>query len=485
MLPIALAMSLVAPDPSSPSLQAFRCQRAPATAEAQSPSALAVASLAEDWFRATNMASDAEYIRFIKERGPILRDGAEQWLELRNNLRGVQFCGFKSADQEHVDLWIFDPEYDSFGVARFKLGKALGDKVEFVFTRLSDDHPSGTPQPTRLTQSMLVKAVEQRAAVRAAKDQFSGAILLAQHGRLLFQMAYGLADRAAGIPNRLDTQFRFGSMGKMFTVVGVMQLVEAGSVDLAAPIGTYLTDYPNRNIATKVTVAQLLSHTGGTGDIFGPDFEKNKGSLHNLSDYVSLYGSRAPDFSPGSRSSYSNYGFILLGRIIERVSGLSYDEYIQRSILGPTGMTSTGNQPESIVLPRRAVSYMGSGARLKRADETLPLGGTSAGGGYSTVGDFQRFVTGLTSNRLMRRETFAKLVEGGVKTEDGQLARFDFGGSMPGAGRYIGHGGGAPGMSGLLLHSLDNGCTVIVLANRDPGTAESIALFAAHRLPVR
>lgn len=431
------------------------------------------------------MASDAEYIRFIKERGPILRDGARQWLELRSNLREIQFCGFKSLDQKHVDLWIFDPEYDSFGVARFKLGEKFGDKIEFIFTRLSDEHPAGTPQPPRLSQSMLVKAVRQRAADMAAKDRFSGAILLARNGRLLFQEAYGLADRAVGTPNRLDTQFRFGSMGKMLTAVGVMQLVEAGRVDLAAPIGTYLTDYPNLDTATKVTVAQLLSHTGGTGDIFGPEFEANKASLRDASDYVSLYGSRAPEFSPGSRSSYSNYGFILLGRIIEKVSGLSYNEYIQRSILRPVGMTSTGNQPESIVLPRRAVSYMGSGARLKRADETLPLGGTSAGGGYSTVGDFQRFVAGLTSNRLLRRETLAKLVEGGVQTEDGQLARFDFGGSMPGVGRYIGHGGGAPGMSGLLLHSLDNGYTVIVLANRDPGTAESIALFAAHRLPAR
>jgi hypothetical protein len=126
---------------------------------------------------------------------------------------------------------------------------------------------------------------------------------------------------------------------------------------------------------------------------------------------------------------------------------------------------------------------MGSGARLKRADDTLPLNGTAAGGGYSTVGDFNRFVRGLTSHRLLRRETLQKLFDGGVKMADGQFAAFDFGGTERGAGRFIGHGGGAPGMSGSLQHFLDSGVTVIVLANRDPGTSESIAIFAARRLP--
>ncbi len=126
---------------------------------------------------------------------------------------------------------------------------------------------------------------------------------------------------------------------------------------------------------------------------------------------------------------------------------------------------------------------MGSGARLKRADETLRLNGTAAGGGYSTVGDFHRFIVAVTSHRLLRSETFRKLTEGGIKTGEGKFVGLDFGGSMAGTGRFIGHGGGAPGMSGSLHHFLKHGYTVVVLANRDPGTAESIALFAAHHLP--
>lgn len=233
----------------------------------------------------------------------------------------------------------------------------------------------------------------------------------------------------------------------------------------------------------KVSVAHLLSHTGGTGDIFGSEFDARKASLRSLKDHVDLFGARPFGFTPGSRFAYSNYGFILLGRIVEEVSGLSYDDYIQRNIFRPAGMLSTGNLPESTVLPRRAVGYMGAGSRLRRADETLPLSGTSSGGGYSTVGDFHRFVGALTSHRLLRRETLRKLIDGGIKTNDGQFARLDFGGSMAGTGRYIGHGGAASGQSGALYHFLDSDFTVIVLSNRDPGTAESIALFAAHRLP--
>ena len=151
-----------------------------------------------------------------------------------------------------------------------------------------------------------------------------------------------------------------------------------------------------------MTVATLLSHTGGTGNIFGPEFNRAKASLRSTKDYIDLYGNRAAEFAPGSRKSYSNYGFILLGRIVEEVSAFHTTTYIQRNIFKPAGVTWTGNRPETENLPRRAVGYTGSGAKLKSAADTLPLNGTAAGGGYSTVGDFNRFMEGLTSHRLLR-----------------------------------------------------------------------------------
>lgn len=484
-LAAALAWASITATAAAASPAAGVCGAATPAEASQPPSAAAVAQLAKDWVDRINSADDAVYLRFVEERGPVLLGGPEQWLALRDFLRGMKLCGVKSAKADAVELWVFDPNLDSYGIWRFKPAATEAGKAEFIGGSFTDELPPGAVRPAKLALPALIEAVEERAAGRAAQDRFSGAILLAQDGRVRFRKAYGLADRARRKPNRLDTQFRFGSMGKMFTAVAIMQLAERGKVDLEAPIGRYLAGYPNGDVAAKVTVANLLSHTGGTGDIFGPEFDRRKASLRSTKDYVDLYGGRAPEFAPGSRQSYSNYGFILLGRIVEQVSGLQYDDYIQRNIFKPAGMASTGNRPESEVLPRRSVGYTGAGARLKSADDTLPLNGTAAGGGYSTVGDFNLFVRGLTSHRLLCRDTLQKLIDGGVKLVDGRFAGFDFGETVPGAGRFIGHGGGAPGMSGSLQHFLESGITVIVLANRDPPTAETIAMFAAHRLPAR
>ena len=153
----------------------------------------------------------------------------------------------------------------------------------------------------RMTEADALKALAARAQELASDDQLSGAVLVAKHDRVLFSHAYGLANRGRGIPNTGGTRFRIGSMNKMFTAVAILQLVEAGKVTLAAPLGTYLPDYPNREIATKVTIDQLLTHTGGTGDIFGPSFDAHRGQLRSLADYVKLYGKRGLEFAPGSQ----------------------------------------------------------------------------------------------------------------------------------------------------------------------------------------
>ena len=439
--------------------------------------------LFQEWLHEMQTADDATYTKFVREHVAGFPGGPDQWLEFRHRARGTRLYKVKSTTADGAELWLVDPNADSFVTASAKLKAEDRNKIEITAMYLTPEIPDGATPPAKLGGPALVKAVSARAARDADSGDFSGAVLLARNGHILFEKAYGFAAREAHKPNRLNTQFRFGSMGKMFTAVAIMQLAQNGKIDLSAPIGHYLPDYPNQDLATKVTVSNLLTHTGGTGDIFGPDFDAHKATLRNLSDYVDLYGKRPLEFAPGSHFAYSNYGFILLGRIIEEVSGLTYDQYLQRNVFAPTGMDSTGNLPESDQLPRRAVAYMGFGANLKRADDTLPVRGTSAGGGYSTVGDFNRFVDALVSHRLLRADTLQKLIGGGVTSQDGKFYPYDFGGTLPGSGRYIGHNGGAPGMNGDLLHFLDSGYTVVVLANRDPPAADFIGMFTAKRLP--
>ncbi|HEY3213463.1 MAG TPA: serine hydrolase domain-containing protein [Actinomycetota bacterium] len=268
--------------------------------------------------------------------------------------------------------------------------------------------PADLPTSThRLTEAEALAALETFLREEVSADRFSGAVLVAKDGEVVFIHAYGLADREQKIPNTLQTRFRVGSMNKMFTAVAILQLVEAGEVELTAPLGTYLTDYPNPDVATEVTIHHLLTHTGGTGDIFGPEFEAHREELRTIADYVELHGERGPEFEAGSQWVYSNYGFVLLGAVIEAVTGQSYYDYVHEHIYEPVGMTGTGSVPEDQAVPDRAIGYMDpiGGTDWRPNTDTLPYRGTSAGGGYSTVGDFARFADALPNHELLSADS--------------------------------------------------------------------------------
>src|ERR1700722_4505208 len=337
----------------------------------------------------------------------------------------------------------------------------------------------------RLSQSDLVAALRTKLEKDASGDKFAGTVLLAKDGKPIFTGAYGMADREKKIPNRLNTKFRIGSMNKMFTAVSILQLVEAGKIALNDPVGKYLTDYPNKEIATKVTIQHLLTHTGGTGDFFGPRFEAHRLELKTLEDYLKLYGERAPEFPPGSRWEYSNYGFLMLGVIVERVSGKSYYDYVSQNIYKPAGMTSTDSLPEDQNVVDRSVGYTQFGGEALRPNtDTLPYRGTSAGGGYSTVEDFLRFAHALTNHKLLSAQNTDLLTAGKVDTPRGD--KYAFGFMDNGAGtpmRHFGHGGGAPGMNGELQIFPQTGYIIIVLSNLDPPAASHVSDFIVNRLP--
>ena len=334
----------------------------------------------------------------------------------------------------------------------------------------------------RSSESVLVSALRAKLAADAAAGTFAGAVILAKDGRMVFDGAYGLADREKRIPNTLDTRFRIGSMNKMFTAVAVLQLAQAGKLRLDAPLGTYLTDYPNKDVASKVTIHHLLTHTGGTGDIFGPQFVARRRELRTIQDYVTLYGARGLEFEPGSQWDYSNYGFLLLGAVIEKVSGTSYYDYVATHVFSPAGMSSTASLPEDSVVAKRSVGYTRNGRRLVSNAAELPFRGTSAGGGYSTVGDLLRFATALRGHKLLDARYTDLLTTGKVDARGAKYA-YGFFDRVTGGVRFIGHGGGAPGMNGDLEIDPRSGYVIAVLSNRDPPAAQRVAEFIINRLP--
>lgn len=346
---------------------------------------------------------------------------------------------------------------------------------------------TASPTPARLSEGQAIQGVEALLRERAAMDRFSGAALVGRDGEVIFSAAYGAADRANGVPNTLETSFRLGSMNKMFTAVAILQLAEAVVIDLTAPVGRYITDYPNHDVASKVTIHELLTHTGGTGDIFGPQFDAHRLELRTLDDYVKLYGERGPEFEPGTSWAYSNYGMVLLGVAIERVTGKTYYDYVEEHIYRPAGMSSTASLPEDQLVPGRSIGYTREAADAEWAPntDTLPYRGTSAGGGYSTVEDLHRFARALLSNRLLS-PPFTKLLLSG-KVDPGPGGRYAYGffdaRDADGNG-WVGHGGGAPGMNGDLRIYPKTGYVVVVLANMDPPAAERISEYLDPRLPV-
>jgi CubicO group peptidase (beta-lactamase class C family) len=337
----------------------------------------------------------------------------------------------------------------------------------------------------RMSQSELLAALREKLEKDSAEEKFAGTVILAKDGKTIFSGAYGMADREKKIPNTLDTKFRIGSMNKMFTATSILQLVQAGKIKLTDPFGKYITDYPNKDFASKVTIQQLLTHTGGTGDIFGPEFDAHSKELRTLQDYVNLYGKRNLEFEPGSRWQYSNYGFLLLGVVVERVSGKSYYGYVGENIYGPAGMTGSGSLTENESVPNRSIGYTRFGGNgLHPNTDTLPYRGTSAGGGYSTVGDLLRFANASTSHKVLNVQNTELLTSGKVDTPMGAKYAFGFMDVNADATlRHFGHDGGAPGMNGDLEVYPQNGYVIAVLSNLDPPTASRISDFISNRLP--
>ncbi len=419
---------------------------------------------------------------FLQKNLPSRADEARRYWQFRQMTGGQDVKKVEESAPTRLVVLVKDRDTDQIGRLTIEVDAAEPHVIRNLEVR-AIPRPADLPL-SHLNESELIAATKQQVEKDAAADRFAGAILIAHGGHPVFAQAYGMADRERKIPNTLETRFHIGSMNKMFTAVAVLQLAAQGKIRLEDPVGKYLTDYPNRELATKATVKDLLTHTGGTGDIFGPEFDQHRNALRTLGDYVQLYGNRPPQFEPGSRFEYSNYGFILLGAIIEKASGQTYYDYVRDHIYVPAGMTQTGSEPESQAEPHSSVGYtaMGPGGELHPNTDTLPFRGTSAGGGYSTVGDLLRFAIALQDHKLLDAH-FTELAT--TRQVDTPMGPYGFGFEVHtiNGNRCFGHGGGSPGMNGELevCPSLDY--VVAVLANMDPPAAQRMADFVVNRLP--
>jgi D-alanyl-D-alanine carboxypeptidase len=430
----------------------------------------------EAWLTSFNSADLAKIRAFDetyrREPGPPL----EARLRFREVSGGLTLLRIEKSEPLSIVALLQEKKSDT--IARLTMTVTSEEPLKMASSLIEEaPRPADFAIP-RMTEAAALAALSARADEMVKNDQFSGAVLVARNGKVLLQKAWGRANRETGAANTLDTQFRMGSMNKMFTSVATLQLVEAGKLALNDPIGKHLTDYPNKDLASKVTVRHLLTHTGGTGDIFGPEFEQNRLTLREHGDYVKLYGARALTHEPGAEHRYSNYGFVLLGALIEKVSGMSYYDYVRAKVFQPAGMTSTDSLPETEKVLNRAMGYMRGESGWVANTDTLPWRGTSAGGGYTTVEDLLRFAQALESGKLISK---AMLAEATKSQAEGY--GYGFGTQGEGAMKSYGHGGGAPGMNGDLRVFPQSGYVLVSLANVDPPAASRLLDFYELRMP--
>jgi len=266
-----------------------------------------------------------------------------------------------------------------------------------------------------------------------------GGILVSKSNEVLYQKTFGVSKE--NTPNELKTNFNIASMGKMLTATAIMQLVDAGKLSLETKIFDIIPEYKNSRASKEISVYHLLTHTNGIPEIFqmNLDIDPMNTSIISHEKLIDAFGSKKLKKKPGKKWSYTNSGFVVLGRMIEKLSGLSYCDYIKQYILEPSGMVDTGC-------------------------------GFGAGGAASTLTDMNRFANALLSGKLISDDSRKLAMSKKEEVGDGVWCGYGFFGTNNFGGKEVSHSGGVPDVVQChLMMFTDSGYSVVVYSNNPKG----------------
>lgn len=304
----------------------------------------------------------------------------------------------------------------------------------------------------------------------AASQAFTGAVLVAVDGTPILQRAVGEANREWHVPNTVNTRFRIGSTTKTFTAVAILRLVDEGKVALDDPAARYMPDLPPA--WAGVTIRMLLSHTSGVPDyVAAPNFRERETHLIQTPESLLALVRETPlDFVPGADWRYSNTGYLLLGLVIEKVSGRRYPDYLRDEFFQPLGMADTGYETEDAIIEGRASGYMRTRDGWAAGPFITPSSAYAAGALYSTVGDMLKWDQALYGDRL---------VSSAGRDLMFTVVRNDYGLGWEvrpawGTAR-VGHRGAIPGFQASFQRYPERRLTVVALSNSELGVSEKLA----------
>jgi D-alanyl-D-alanine carboxypeptidase len=340
------------------------------------------------------------------------------------------------------------------------------------------------PKEKLTGERAVVDVIQRNLKTLSDAGAFSGVVLVGKGDRILLERAYGWANLEDSVRNSAESRFTIASIGKMFTATAIGQLIAAGKLHLDDTLAKVLPEYPNQDRARQITIRQLLGHTAGLRDFFGDSaYDRNHDYPSPLA-LASAVANRPLLFPPGTGWSYSNEGYVVLGAVIEKVSGESYDDFLQHHIFAPAEMSRTGNFAADDVVPHRAVGYRHRasdplGVRAPYGNRTFVRKGSPAGGAYTTARDLWHFSRALLDGRLLNQKIRDSLSVGRspLPWDKTQLYGYGVIVSSEGSRTVLGHGGGGSG-SGIdneLRFFADGSYSIIVLANIDPPAASDLA----------
>ncbi|RKS53524.1 CubicO group peptidase (beta-lactamase class C family) [Gillisia mitskevichiae] len=328
---------------------------------------------------------------------------------------------------------------------------------------------------TAMNAQSKAAQIEDLMTLYSEYGQFNGSVLVAEDGEIIYKNGFGKANMEWDIPNDENTKHRLGSITKQFTSMLILLLVEEGKLKLEVPIITYLQDYP-KTTGDKITLHHLLTHTSGIPNYtsFPKFFAETSRDPFTPNDFTSLFKDMELEFAPGEKYSYSNSGYFLLGVIIEKVTGKSYEENLQEKIFKPLNMKDTGFDHHDVILKNRASGYQERGNSYSNApylDMSIPY---SAGSIYSTVEDLYLWDRGLASNKLLSEKNKELLFTPHIKSGD-SFYGYGWGvdkmpdGISKDSITIVGHGGGINGFN-TIINRTPSKQDLIVLLNNTGGT---------------
>jgi D-alanyl-D-alanine carboxypeptidase len=343
---------------------------------------------------------------------------------------------------------------------------------------------AGAPQPwppgDEVSNADIARAIDAETAALAKEDAFSGVVLVRRHGETIYEKAFGAADQVWDIPNSAQTRFHLGSVGKMFTAVAVLQLVEAGVLSLDDSVEKWLPGALPRGLGSSIQVRHLLNHAAGLGEWD----QRAPQPVRAASRIASM--PTTPLFPAGQGFTYSNAGYVILEAIIEAATGRAFTDVLQDKVFRSSGMDDSGLWATTAIVPRRATGYLrpesdplGFHPRYSN-EQFLGFIGDGSGGEYATASDVADFLAALQRGKLLNAAQRDAMLAGHADFAGAaRPMKYGYGALLTACGGrdFFGHEGGGTnsGVSSTALASRDGEWTLVVLSNYDPPAPSDLA----------